>query len=1384
MSTVRSVVALDFGFADGTDVSRTGHAVRRSGTLVADRVKGRISIKGPGSLEVVRSPALEQLRSFTLEIEFAADRVGTPQQVLQGEALPVSIHLEKDGMIVAAVRTEQGWESVTSGERKLAAKEVARVRMIYDERQGLRLEINDHNAGSGPVKGQLQRTGTGGIFIGTGSDGRTKQFNGSVGRVRIRNGAIDAAGLAMRERRAIELAAELKKRLHFPGRVIVEPDPDAVDHRFDIIKGILRAAGVQDVSQLSRLTIDRRTVIQPNTMMIAPRKLKITPVDWGSIANAIAVADDRKAVLTTAIALPNRHSRAVLQGAGAASSAALEAREGGDLAILASRVGTTGSSTLAERRVAGSTLADRPSSATGVSRAAALGLPRATTRTGAASLAGIRLAALLNTRTIGEVVRPSRGIEVLDPGIFETLEGDEPAEWPVQSAPMYALMSMVTIPINTSVIIAGVLDLTNQHLVIEPSVETLYIIAEEIVGAPNAAITWRRPGGSTPGMAVDPSKDGRSYSGVHTADGSRNGLRGGDGLDGAPGQGGANGVDAPNLEIWAKKLTAMPDIDLNGEDGIKGGRGQLGGRGGNGARGEGGEWWWFFGVHCWKSPGHGGNGGDGGNGGRGGPGGDGARGGNISIGVLEGTLASSVTARAFKIKNQGGQPGRGGDGGSGGFGGAGGTHGNDYVDGEEVCGNGVDGTHGAQGQPGAAGTDGRPGQDGTLNFFEFTEESWNEQLTRPWLYELTPLQAFPGNTLTITGTRFADTDRVILDAYTLVPMILADESISVTVPTGITGGQKDIFVRRFDGVESNRLRVWVKPQLEAVTDPVVPGGQLTLRGLAFVVGASVLYDGAVVVADEVTRTSVKFTVPPVGTGVSAERSATFAVRNPDGLTSNVRTVSIPHIIDSGLKVDVHGLAFPNFDVGSPSWGTFEGTFGTFEVWHELLDPVFGHPILTTAFYIFYHEFLKGEGNGGLATGFCTSLSAKVLDEFWTGSTDTFTRISLTDAMRDELTAIHGRLLSRESLIDFHDQGRNGTANVTTSFRRIEQNLRDGGDRESCLMLFFVPSGAAWDGGYFDRLGDSHCIVPYRIVYPIGHDGTSIDGVTMFCWDCNHPFDPANDAARNCRLVFRMTDGEIRYDYFDGGGSTKFRSEDGVTLATMTNGKYLLSDHDMPFSGPLGLTTFVLDFLLSPADLLVESASGQRTGLLGTSIVAEIPDSHPCYLVKGAYLLPSNEAFTRRITGNASGSYTYHSIAPNGVSMSMEHVATTAGQVDVLAANADGTTLRFTPGASKSFTLNLAREVEGQARAVTISGIGGGPTTAMDLNLSPDLSVVRVSNTDVNRTIDVQVGQIVKDTGSNAILNRNGVALPSSHDLVVTVTDWNDLALTVRTLPFE
>mgnify|MGYP003574238299 FL=1 len=49
------------------------------------------------------------------------------------------------------------------------------------------------------------------------------------------------------------------------------------------------------------------------------------------------------------------------------------------------------------------------------------------------------------------------------------------------------------------------------------------------------------------------------------------------------------------------------------------------------------------------------------------------------------------------------------------------------------------------------------------------------------------------------------------------------------------------------------------------------------------------------------------------------------------------------------------------------------------------------------------------------------------DKFWLGETDTH---SITKAsVHKMLTAIHGRLLSRESLIHFHDQSREGVSRV-------------------------------------------------------------------------------------------------------------------------------------------------------------------------------------------------------------------------------------------------------------------------------------------------------------------------------------------------------------------
>jgi hypothetical protein len=1351
-------------------INRLPSGIKLRGKVDIDNQDQSMTFTGKGTVNITPDRKVQNADAFTVEAKIKPTSLKRHQYLLDSHSPPVRIEINNDGTVIGSVHTEDGWESVDSCDRKIGTNETVLIRLIRDKDGMVTLEINDRHANQKQTNKNLKDTGGTGVTIGGDSSGTKNLLSGKVSGIRFRRGAISGVVVDGYSTRAETLAAQLSERLEFYGKLEVYVEPETVDSRFDEIKAILAATGVQDVSALATLTIDRPTTIAKNQVMVAPPKMTINQVVWSEIATALANAATNDAVAMTATLMANRNSKNVLMNMDRSKNSSHAASMLNGAVSGAQKMSETKSvpedksrptnfmeqTTLPDRNIASKVL-----------------------------VANSSLSRIYKKRLMGEIIKPAHGVEITDPAIIQDLDSAQPDNWPVYTPPLFYLTSITTIPVDTSVIIAGVLDLTNQRLMIEPDVKKLYIIAEQVIGDVNASISWRRPGGSTSSRLDDPNKNGRSYSGVHTGSGSRNGLPGGDGLNGDPGFAGADGIDAPHLEVWVKNLTAMPDIDLNGEQGIKGGRGQRGGRGGNGAKGETGKWWWMFGVRCWEDPGHGGDGGDGGDGGRGGRGGNGGNAGNISIGVLKGTLASSVEARAFKIKNQGGLAGRGGNGGNGGYGGNGGPHGNDYKDGEVVCGTGRNGSHGSQGQPGPVGHDGYPGNDGTLRFFEFTEESWNEQLTRPWLYEMTPIHVFPGDTINITGTRFADTDRVIIGGISLNPRIEVDESLTVTLPANIDGGEKTLYVRRYDGDESNYLRFWVKPRLDILPTDLAPEMMVTITGRAFMSGAKVLYNGMLTDATFVSKTELTFIVPGTGGVNVAETEITVAVRNPDGEVSNTRNATVARTLDTGIRIGVHDFAFANFKAGDPSWDTFEDTFGAFEVWHEALDPIFGHPVLTAAFYAFYHYFLLGEDNGGLATGFCTSLSTIVLDEYYTGSTDTHTRYVLDDATRERFTAIHGRLLSRESLIDFHDQGRRGNANVATVFRRFEAIMRDGADRESALMLFFVPSGAAWDEGYFDMLGGTHCIVPIRIVYPIGHDGTSIDGVTMQCWDCNHPVEEGAEDAHNCRIVFRLTDGEIRYDYFDGIGTTpKFCSEDGITLASMSNGKYLLSDHDMPFSGPFGLTRFVLDFLLSPADLLVEDGSARRTGRHGGNIVAEIPDSHPAYLAKNLYLLPADTGLTRRITGNGSGSYSYHSIAPNGTSLSLENVATSVGEEDVLAVNADSSQIRFTPGASKTFRFNLAREIGDEVRAISVEGGSASPLAEMDMTVSPDLSVVRMGNREVARNVDVRVSVYQKSSGANTTLDRNSITLPADHDLVVTVTDWADLALTVRSLPFS
>jgi hypothetical protein len=1299
---------LDLGF-DGARPFATGGGPRLRTSGVALRegpAPGSVELAPSTRIKVSRDPALDGLDQFTVDLEVTPSRTDRAQVLLASQNPPLRVELDGGGKVVASVHTADGWQEVSST-KALRKGQAAAVRVARDPRGRLSIDLDGAASGTGSTGGALVPTGRGGITVGADASGGMG-FAGALGKLRISD-----VGLSLKAEKALR-AKEKKYAGVFSGSFKVPVDvhllPGAVDDRFNRIKAIMNACGVEDLSDLSTLQVQHRTVLTPGTVLKAPRASLVPVVDFPKIAVAFARAQGRD----------RDEARKLLDGV-----------------LLTRSVSTR----------AASTITDAPTTVLGT---------RPAPRTGPSPLGrrAPRLPDVVSTRDLSRIT----AVESV-----ERLRRDRPSEWPVMAAAPMVVRSLV-IPVSSAVIIARRLDLTNQTLELDPAVGTLYIIAEEIEARSGARITWRRPVLDVPNIGPDPSLDGHpNWSGVHTGDDSKDGLPGGDARTGAGGIAGRTAQDSPSVEVWVLRMNGMPDIDLAGQQGGAGGRGQQGGRGGRGADGKPGEWWWFFGKQCWSDPGSGGNGGHGGDGGRGGRGGNGGSAGSILFAVLQDSLDELTTSNAFTPDLSAGRAGDGGDGGFRGEGGRGGARG--YTD---VCDGGRAGAQGQPGIVGAKGDVGSAGRQGSMRIMTVTQEAWDEQLTKPWLYDVTPDAALPGSNVVVKGSRFADTDTLVLGTRTLAHTLRPDEGLDVTLPDNLDGGEQQLYLRRQGGQESNRLPLVIKPVVTGALPTVVPGSTSTVTGHAFLPGATVDYDGDLYPATGVTPTSLTFVVPETAGAVASEHTVGLTVVNPDGQRSNTVTATVPRVAKNGFLLGVHDFSFANDANGTPSWSTFEDTYGGVEVWHELLDPVFGHPVLTTAFYFFYEEFLKGEDNGGLATGFCTALASMSLDRFWLGHNDTFSSVVRDAAFRKQMTAIHGRLLTRESLLDFHDQGRRGQANVVTVFREIEAEFTSGGTRETAPLLFFVPAGDIWDEGYFDMLSDSHCIVPIRITYPQGNDGSAtLDGIRMHCWDNNHPADP------NCFVDFRVVGGETRFTY-TAAGAEKFKSEDKITLASATLGEYLLRDLDLPFGGPLGLTTFVLDFLLSPATLQVVDDNGRVTGRSGDQLLSEIPGSHPAYLLPGAVLLPPQTGLTRRITGTASGTYTYASLTPTGTSLGLTDVPTAAGQVDRLLANADGTRVRFAPGAAKTANLTVARQVSGQARGVSVEGFGATPTNELDITSSPDLSLVRLTNPGPATTVDLKVLAFNTSTSARSSVARTSVDVPTDSDLVLAVSSWSGL----------
>lgn len=227
----------------------------------------------------------------------------------------------------------------------------------------------------------------------------------------------------------------------------------------------------------------------------------------------------------------------------------------------------------------------------------------------------------------------------------------------------------------------------------------LYILTKEITSSDQnnpGSIIWE----ALP-LGVPPEKGSAQAPGGYPGDDHA----GVSGANGAPGNEGYRGADAPRLTLVAEKTSGPVYVQLGGTVGGQGGKGQNGSRGGVGGNGHPASQNAF---NCMRGAGDGGAGGQGGVGGAGGRGGGGGNGGAYTL-ITTANNVPLATA-AFRVDISPGLGGLGGDGGDPGPGGSGGQGGQEA---RPWCvGNGSPGPAGPAGSGGSTGQRGIAGAPG------------------------------------------------------------------------------------------------------------------------------------------------------------------------------------------------------------------------------------------------------------------------------------------------------------------------------------------------------------------------------------------------------------------------------------------------------------------------------------------------------------------------------------------------------------------------------------------------------------------------------------------------------------------------------------------------
>jgi hypothetical protein len=601
---------------------------------------------------------------------------------------------------------------------------------------------------------------------------------------------------------------------------------------------------------------------------------------------------------------------------------------------------------------------------------------------------------------------------------------------------------------------------------------------------------------------------------------------------------------------------------------------------------------------------------------------------------------------------------------------------------------------------------------------------------------------------------------------------LTDEKLKFTVPVDTQYGENQLYVITPDNDTSNSVPFQVRPQVDIIETeegPVTslsPGDVIKIQGKAFSREASVYYREEWLRPDSVVGDHTIILTLPTIEGEDAGGVTHIKVRNEDGLESEDVELRVLRTLDSGFRANPNGYAFENFSHGAPSWGTFRATFGT----QEIIEEMFLHPVLLTGFYIFYKKYL----NGDAGAAYCTANSGTSLRRFHEGVTNLYGAYPTStadpplipgDLMR-ELVIAQGRLLSKELITHYADQGQEGIDRIARTIRDIEADFRDLRGVSTARTLSFIPSGNVWDSGYLDRLKRSHCVVPTRIVYP--DEYRSLEGAKLYVYDSNFPYDQNNPG--NDRRVIELFEknGKLHFRYH-----TEFFSEDGFTLGTANLNFALLDNVDLPFSGIFGVTQFILDLVASSAWLRLEEAGGGLLGYKDGKIYTDPNFGHVSPFVPN-YILTNAEperSFKRVICGVADGKYDFMSFHPNGKSVKLGDVDVNANTRDIIELSSDFSSMQITNSdPDKEFKLHLGEKVEEGIRIASVSFVIK-QNEVVSLDVRPGMSSIVLNTPNRDIAIELDMRSIV---GTEEAHITQPIDLASNENLRIDVGDWTNL----------